>query len=80
MDDFSSDPFQEGVVKWILGFFGVIAAVKFLPKVLGFITRRFVFGLLSEVIMVILAGLLTEKVVEKIAGDETFDESLSSGR
>ena len=66
MDD--NDPLQESLVKGLLGFFGVIAAFKFLPKVLSFTVRRFVFGLLSEVIMVVLAALLTEKVAKKLTG------------
>lgn len=72
----TSDPLQEGLVKWLLGFFGVIAAVKLLPKVLSFLTRRFVFGLLSEIIMVILAGLLTEKVAEKLTGRDPAEDSV----
>jgi hypothetical protein len=66
MDD--NDPLQEGLVKGLLGFLGVIAAFKFLPRVLSFTVRRFVFGLLAEVIMVVLAGLLTEKIAKKLTG------------
>ena len=72
----NSDPLQEGLVKWLLGFFGVIAAVKFLPRVLGFVTRRFIFGLLAEIIMVVLAALLTEKAARKLAGSDPAEESL----
>lgn len=71
-----NDPLQEGLVKGLLGFLGVIAAFKFLPKVLTYTVRRFVFGLLAEVIMIVLAGLLTEKVAKKLTGR---DPSSSGG-
>ena len=66
MDD--NDPLREGLVKGLLSFLGVIAAFKFLPRMLSFTLRRFVFGLLAEVIMVVLAGLLTEKIAKKLTG------------
>lgn len=75
-----NDPLQEGLVKGLLGFFGVIAAVKFLPKVLSFTVRRFVFGLLAEVIMVVLAGLLTEKVAKKLTGRDPSAQGEPFGR
>ena len=74
MDD--SDPLLEGLVKSVLGFFGVIAAAKLLPKLFSFTMRRFVFGLLSELIMVVLAALLTEKFAEKLTGRESSSESV----
>ncbi|PSQ89273.1 MAG: hypothetical protein BRD30_05850 [Bacteroidetes bacterium QH_2_63_10] len=73
MDD--NDPLQEGLVKGLLGFLGVIAAFKFLPRVLSFTVRRFVFGLLSEVIWVVLASLLTEKIARKLTGRDPSPES-----
>ena len=75
MDNF--EPTESGplntLIKSALGFFGVIAAFKLLPKLLSFVTRRFVFGLLSEIIFVVLAGLLTEKLAEKLTGKEGSD-------
>jgi hypothetical protein len=70
-----TDPLQEGLVKSLLGFFGVIAAAKLLPKLLGYTVRRFVFGLLSEVIWVVLASLLTEKIARKLTGRDPSPES-----
>ena len=73
-----SDPLQEGLVKGLLGFLGVIAAAKLLPRLLGFTMRRFVFGLLAEIIMVVLAALLTEKVAQKLTGRDP-SQDLSGG-
>ena len=72
MDRF--EPTESGslntLIKSAVGFFGVVATFKLLPKLLSFVTRRFIFGLISEVIFVVLAGLLTEKVAEKLTGKE----------
>jgi len=70
-----SDPLQEGLVKSLLGFFGVIAAARLLPRLLSFTMRRFVFGLLSEMILVVLASLLTEKIARKLTGRDPSPES-----
>lgn len=72
----NNDPLQEGLLKGLLGFLGVIAAAKFLPKILSFTMRRFVFGLLSEIIMVVLAALLTEKFAQKLTGRDPSQESV----
>ena len=72
----NNDPLQEGLVKGLLGFFGVIAAAKLLPKLLGYTMRRFVFGLLSEIIIVVLTALLTEKVAKKLTGRDNAHDNV----
>jgi hypothetical protein len=70
---------QEGLLKGVLCFLGVIAAVKFLPKVLGFTVRRVLFGFLSEVIIIVLAALLTDKVAKKLTGRDPSQDSVFGG-
>ena len=63
--DFSTPPaFRDPIVKWLLGFFGAIFGFLLLPKTLKFLVRKFVFGLIGEVVAIVLTGLLTEKAVE----------------
>lgn len=54
---------------YLFGFVGVVAAFFLLPRTLKFLIRRFVFGVISEVVLVVLAGLLTEKAVERLSQD-----------
>lgn len=70
MDDFSptDSGLQNTLIKSALGFFGMIAGVKLLPKLLSLFARRFLFGFVSQMIFVVLAGLLTKKVAETITG------------
>lgn len=51
----------------LLGFFGVTAAFMLLPKTVKFVIRRFLTGILSEIVAVVVTGLLTEKLVGYIA-------------
>ncbi len=60
-----SDP----IVKWLLGFFGAVFGFLLLPKAIKLFVRRFLFGILGEVIFIVVAGLLTEKAVDAI-GEE----------
>lgn len=56
---------QDGLITWIAGFAGAFFAFMLLPRTLKFMLKRFTFGLISEVVVVVLAGLLTEKAAEK---------------
>ncbi len=70
MDDFSptDSGLQNTFIKSALGFLGVVAGFKLLPKIVSFVARRFVFGFVSQLIFVILAGLLTKKAAETLTG------------
>ncbi len=61
-----SDP----IVKWLLGFFGAVFGFLLLPKTLKYFVRRFVLGTLGEVVVIVLTGLLTEKMVDWIGKDD----------
>lgn len=69
MASFDRDTPTPDPTQYIVGFVGVIAAFFFLPRTLKYLVRRFVFGVISEVVLVVLAGLLTEKAVEKLTQD-----------
>lgn len=48
----------------LMGFFGVTAAFLLLPKTVKYVVRRFVLGIVSEIVAVVITGLLTEKLVD----------------
>jgi hypothetical protein len=48
--------------QWLIGFFGAIFAFLFLPRTLKFFIRRFLAGIVIEIIGVVLAGLAAEKM------------------
>lgn len=57
---------DKSLVSVLLGFFGVTAAFLLLPKTVKFVIRRFLLGIISEIVAVVLTGLLTEKLVDLI--------------
>ena len=63
-------PFEDPIVKWLLGFFGAVLGFLLLPRTLKYVIRRFVFGTLGEIVAIVLTGLLTEKAVEFISKEE----------
>lgn len=66
----SSDPeLNRTLASVVLGFLGVSALIMLLPKTLKFMVRRFVLGLIGEIVAVVITGLLTEKVVSWIGHD-----------
>lgn len=60
----------------LLGFFGVTAAFLLLPKTVKFVIRRFLLGIISEIVAVIVTGLLTEKLVDLISEGTDSDPML----
>ena len=60
---------RNGLVSVLLGFFGVTAAFLLLPKTIKYVIRRFFLSIASEVVAVVITGLLTEKVVDYIGQD-----------
>jgi hypothetical protein len=51
------------VVQWVLGVLGVFALIRLVPRIFSFVTRRFVVGIIGEILMVAAAALLTERLV-----------------
>jgi uncharacterized membrane protein YeaQ/YmgE (transglycosylase-associated protein family) len=60
----------DSATTWLLGFFGAIAAFLLLPRTLKFVVKRLFFGFVGEIIAIVLAGLVAEKVAEKLGRDE----------
>lgn len=73
MDDLraSASELQQSLLTWVLGFFGMLVAFKLLPKTIKYVMRRFIFGLVSEIVFVVIAALLTEKAAEKLTNQRT---------
>ncbi|MEX0599583.1 MAG: hypothetical protein WD021_08510 [Rhodothermales bacterium] len=58
---------DRSIVSLLLGFLGVTAAFLLLPKTIKYVIRRFVLGIASEIVAVVITGLLTEKLVHFIS-------------
>jgi len=43
---------------------GIYAAIRFLPRVLKSMTRRFLFGVIGEIVLVALGIFLTRRAAE----------------
>ncbi len=53
------------LVQGVLGILGFYAALRFLPRVLKSMTRRFLFGLIGEILLVALGLFLTRRATER---------------
>jgi hypothetical protein len=52
------------VFQGLLGLLGFYAAIRFLPRVLKSMTRRFLFGLIGEILLVAVGLFLTRRAAE----------------
>jgi hypothetical protein len=52
------------LIQGLLGALGLYAALRLLPRVLKAMTRRFVFGLLGEILLVALGLFLTRRAAQ----------------
>ncbi len=77
MDSSSDAPrsLQSVILPWVLGALGITALIKFLPQTITYAIRRWVFGLIAEIVMVVLAGLLTEKLVDRLTSRNGVDRT-----
>jgi len=66
---------QSVILPWVLGALGITALVKFLPRTIMHAIRRWLFGLIAEIVMVVIAGLLTEKLVDRLTSRNGVDRS-----
>lgn len=55
---------DKSLLSIVLGFFGVTAAFLLLPKTIKYVIRRFLLGIISEIVAVVITGLLTEKLID----------------
>ena len=63
-------PLSDPLVKWFLGFFGAMFGFLMLPRAVKALFRRFVLGTFSEIVLIIISALLTEKAVDLIKKEE----------
>ncbi|MFW5955380.1 MAG: hypothetical protein ACOCSK_01420 [Rhodothermales bacterium] len=70
---------RQSLTNLLVGFFGVLAAFLLLPKTLKFAVRRFLIGIVKEVLLVLVTGLLTEKLVGVIGHDDNRESEKRSG-
>ncbi|MEF8815678.1 MAG: hypothetical protein V5A20_01965 [Salinibacter sp.] len=59
------------LVQGLLGILGFYAAVRLLPRVLKSMTRRFLFGLIGEILLVALGLFLTRRATEGPTSGDT---------
>ena len=52
------------LIQGFLGVLGFYAAIRFLPRVLKSMTRRFFFGLIGEILLVAVGLFLTRRAAE----------------
>lgn len=64
------DALRHNLVRWGLGFFGGLAAILIVPRLLKFSAKRFAFSFVAEVLAVVVAGLLTERAVDTLSRDD----------
>ena len=53
------------LLQGLLGILGFYAAVRLLPRVLKSMTRRFLFGLVGEILLVALGLFLTRRATDR---------------
>ena len=54
------------VVRGLLGFFGGILAFLFIPKALGFMVRRFLFGFIGRMVAMATLGFVLDWVAGRL--------------
>jgi len=70
-NNLSESPLLTRILQGVLGILGFYAAVRFLPRVLKSMTRRFLFGLIGEVLLVALGLFLTRRATERTSRNGT---------
>jgi hypothetical protein len=62
----STDPpdWLSRLFQGLLGMLGIYAAIRFLPRVLKSMTRRFLFGVIGEILLVAVGIFLTRRAAE----------------
>lgn len=63
-------PSRQALINLLTGFFGVLGAILILPRAFRFFGKRFAFGIVSEIVMIVITGLLTEKLVSVLSPEE----------
>jgi hypothetical protein len=72
--NFDTSDWLTRLVQGLLGILGFYAAVRLLPTVLRGMTRRFLFGLIGEILLVALGLFLTRRATERPVGNRPAAE------
>jgi hypothetical protein len=69
------------LIQGLLGILGLYAALRLLPRLLKSMTRRFVFGLIGEILLVAVGLFLTRRATEGPPrnGTASADEEIRRG-
>jgi len=60
----SESPLLTRILQGVLGVLGLYAALRLLPRLLKSMTRRFLFGLIGEILLVAVGLFLTRRATE----------------
>lgn len=61
---FTDDSLLSRIAQGLLGALGIYAAVRFLPRLFKSLTKRFVVGLIGEILLVALSLFLTDRATQ----------------
>jgi len=65
------------MLQGLLGLLGFYAALRLLPRLFKSLTRRFVFGLIGEILLVAVSMLLTDRAARALSRRNGHDETAS---
>jgi len=68
MDSSSSPSLLTRIVQGVLGALGLYAIVRFLPRLVSSLVKRFFLGVIGEILLVVLGTLLTQQVAQRLTG------------
>ncbi|PEN13850.1 hypothetical protein CRI94_07245 [Longibacter salinarum] len=70
------------IVQGILSILGVYAVIRFLPRIISFVFKRFVVGIIGEIVLVTVGALLTQQFARSSSdpSDEGEHSSMHTGR
>jgi hypothetical protein len=58
---FTDDSLLSRIAQGLLGALGIYAAIRFLPRLFKSLTKRFVVGLIGEILLVAFSLFLTDR-------------------
>jgi hypothetical protein len=71
----SSSPLLTRIVQGVLSVLGVYALIRFLPRLVSSVFKRFVFGIIGEILLVTVGTLLTERLTQSVSGHSARQRS-----
>ena len=70
----TDDEMTGAAVRWLIGFFGSMALIFVLPRLVRRGVRHYAFRLIGEIVAIVSFGLLAEKIVDWTAAIGRADE------